>query len=242
MSLDAFRTRLSDECASDLQLDRLILGERLPATEQHVAGCARCQARRSELEEQGVLFLQEHPAVKLTPRATSRRTLAAWSSTVLLAAAALLLFLRTPQQQVGSFAERTKGNRPSIGFYVQHAGSVRRGQPGERVAPQDALRFVVTSQRAGFWAILSRDAAGQVSQYFPSEPSAARVQAGVERALDASVVLDDVLGREQLYALYCERAIELTPLLAALKRTAAEPAWPDGCQVERLSLLKEAAQ
>ncbi|MEY4580710.1 MAG: hypothetical protein RL701_5413 [Pseudomonadota bacterium] len=255
MSLEALRTRTSDACVSDLQLDRLIMGElygeHLHTTEQHLAGCPRCQARRSSLEKERALFFVEHPALSFqvprvltaAPRTLAQRWrgVAAVSSGVLLAAASLLLFLRTPQDDE-SLAVRTKGNQSRVGFYVRHASVVRRGQPGEHVAPQDALRFVVTSQQRGFWAILSRDAAGKASLYFPSQPQAAPVAAGVERALETSVVLDAQLGPEQLYALCCERAIELTPLIAALERGPAEPAWPAGCHVERVALVKEAAR
>jgi hypothetical protein len=239
MKLEALRTRTGDACLSDRRLDALLAGELDDAArgeaELHLGDCARCAARRQELAGAGAAFLEAHPPaapVRQPVRLALRRRAALWASAGLAAAAALLLLVRTPSEEV-----RSKGTG-SVGFFVRHGESVRRGGPGERVMPGDALRFVITQREPSYVAVLSRDAAGQASVYFPAAQRALRVEAGVDRALDSSVILDDVLGSELLIALRCSAPIELAPLRAQLEATTSEPTWPAGCEVERLTLLK----
>lgn len=156
------------------------------------------------------------------------------------AAALLLLIGRSPLRSEGDEV-RTKGTS-RVGFFVRHAGVVRRGSERERVTPGDALRFVVTSSVPSYVAVLSRDGAGQVSVYHPSGPRAARVEPGVERPLDTSVVLDEVLGEERLYALTCSEPIELAALSDGLRQGDGEPAWPKACSIERFTLIKHEAK
>ena len=251
MTLQGMRTRTSDDCLSDRRLDALLAGEldgnAQDQAERHLASCARCAERRSALSADAVSFLAAHPpdharvlsgrsdhGPGVAPVVARRRARGLWwgAGTALAAAAALLLMVRPHDLE-----ERSKGPG-SVGFFVRHGEKVRRGGPNERVLPGDALRFVVTQREPSYVAVLSRDAAGQASVYFPAAARAVRVEAGVEKAVDTSVVLDDVLGTERLYALRCERPIELAPLRAQLGASASEPAWPEGCQVERLTILK----
>lgn len=245
MTLTGMRTRLSDDCLSDRRLDALLAGElddsQRSDAAQHLAACTRCTARRAELMEHAQGFLEAHPAaplplpVTLASRRREKRQRLAWWSTGLAAAAALLLLMRMPDR--GDI--RQKGNGGSVGFFVRHGDQVRRGVAGEHVSPGDALRFVVSQEEPSYVAVLSRDAAGQVSIYYPDAAQAVLVQAGVEQALDASVILDAVTGEERLYALRCTKPVELAPLRAALTRDGALHAWPEGCRVEQLTLFKK---
>jgi hypothetical protein len=239
MTMEALRTRIDEDCLSDRRLDALSAGEleseAAGAAREHLARCARCAARREALARDAEAFLAAHPAPpaqRVVALSTRRRPRALWWSAGLAAAAALLFMVRSPEPQ-----ERSKGEG-SVGFFVRHGDTVRRGSSGERVMPGDALRFVVSQREPSHVAVLSRDAAGQASVYFPAGEHAVLVDAGVEHALDSSVILDEVLGTERLYALRCTRAVELAPLRARLAASEVEPAWPQGCQVERLTLLK----
>lgn len=257
MKLERLRTRADDECLSDLQLDALELGAldagRSAQAEAHLARCERCAERRRALAEAtrvSARRIAASPLQALTRarpdaaaggvgprRAAGRRWLAGAGAALAAAAALLLVVGREPLDPGGV---RGKG-ASHVGFFVKHGAAVRRGAVRERVSPGDALRFVVTSTAPRYVAVLSRDGAGQVSVYHPRGPRAERVEPGVERALDASVVLDDVLGEERLYALTCSAAIELAPLGAALRRAGAEPAWPAECSVDRFVLIKAPA-
>jgi hypothetical protein len=253
VKLERLRTRSGDECQSDLQLDALALGALDAAqarqAENHLASCTRCSERRRELVEATRVSAEAlersrsrfSPTAARAPRGSTRRARLAGAVAALAAAAALLLLIgRSPLLSEGDEV-RTKGTG-RVGFFVRHAGVVRRGSERERVSPGDALRFVVTSPVPSYVAVLSRDGAGQVSVYHPSAPRAARVEPGVERPLDASVVLDDVLGEERLYALTCSEPIELATLSAGLRQAGREPAWPTACSIERFTLIKQEAK
>ena len=259
MKLERLRTRSGEECLSDLQLDALALGALDAAqarqAESHLASCTRCSDRRQGLDEAtrgSAEALARSPgrvaptAGKAARRSAQRVWLGGAVGALAAAAALLLLIGRSPLLSDGTLLSsgdqvRTKGTS-SVGFFVRHAGVVRRGNERERVSPGDALRFVVTSSVPRYVAVLSRDGAGQVSVYHPSGPRAARVEPGVERPLDTSVVLDGVLGEERLYALTCSEPIELAAVSDGLRQTNGEPAWPAECSIERFVLLKQEAK
>jgi hypothetical protein len=253
VNLERLRTRSGEECLSDLQLDALALGALDTAqarqAERHLSSCTRCSDRRRELGEATRSSAEAlarsrsrvSPTMGKAMRGSSRRAWLGGAVTAAAAAAALLLLIgRSPLLSDGDVV-RTKGTS-RVGFFVRHAGVVRRGSERERVSPGDALRFVVTSSVPSYVAVLSRDGSGQVSVYHPSGPRAARVEPGVERPLDTSVVLDDVLGEERLYALTCSEPIELAAISAGLRQTDREPAWPRACSIERFTLIKQEAK
>jgi Putative zinc-finger len=259
VKLETLRTRSGDECLSDLQLDALALGvldaAQARQAESHLSSCPRCSDRRQGLGEATrrsaeVLARSPRPLGSPTAATAARRSSRrVWLGGAMAAAAAAVLLLvigRAPLLSDGRLPSegdvvRTKGTS-RVGFFVRHAGVVRRGSERGRVSPEDALRFVVTSTVPCYVAVLSRDGAGQVSVYHPSGPRAARVEAGVERPLDTSVVLDGVLGEERLYALTCSEPIELAALRDGLRQAGTEPAWPAQCSIDRFVLIKQEAK
>jgi hypothetical protein len=255
VKLEILRTRSGDECLSDLQLDALALGALNDAqtrqAEGHLSSCSRCSDRRDALGAATRLsaeVLARSPsrgrAAETTRQDVRRASRGAWMGGVLAAvaaAAALLLVIENAPLVSSRDAVRSKG-AGRVGFFVRHAGVVRRGNDRERVSPGDALRFVVTSSVPSYVAVLSRDGKGHVSVYHPSGPRAARTEPGVERPLDASVVLDDVLGEERVYALACSTPVEVASISADLRRADTEPAWPPECSIERFVLIKEEAK
>jgi len=221
-------------CHSALHLDRWLAGE-LPASdaaalEVHVHGCARCAEAVAELRAARSEAL---PALRPVRRPPPRRLgpFPAALAGGLAAAAVLLLFLRPGE------GERTKGSAVSLGMWVQHGGEVRRAGPGDEVAAGDAVRFSVTTPWPAYVAVLSVDAAGRASIYFPDGPAAAPVAPGADVALPLATRLDATVGEERLVALFCDRAVALEPVRAALE--AGRPgAVPGGCQETRWSFRK----
>jgi hypothetical protein len=246
--------RNGSSCLSELRLDQLLAGELEPAalaaSERHLAGCTHCTARRAAREEERRLFRASFPPLRLPatqpapPLAASRRRRWLWlgSGGLAAAAAATLLFV---QVRGGDGEETVTGKGVQLlRYYVRDAaaGSVRQGRPLEVVHPRDQLRFgfdgaAVAGRRV---ALLGRDAAGKVTAYFPdASPAAAPLPPTADGLLPYSIALDQTLGRETIYALYCRDPVALAPLLAALARSEAAVAWPPGCQVERLQLDKK---
>ncbi|WP_437895676.1 DUF4384 domain-containing protein [Sorangium sp. So ce124] len=245
-------------CLSDLTLDELMAGQLDAAAAQeasaHVAGCSRCSARRSEMEAARASFAASAPPLRLArgapaPRAAEkvrppRRWLAPAAASALAAAAAALFFFRFHAGPEGRDAEipgeRIKGAE-RIGFYVKRGGSVLPGGAGERLQPGDAIQFTYSSTEARYLAILSVDGASQASVYYPSGPVAARIEPGREVLLPQSTVLDDTLGTERIFGLFCSEAIAVEPLRAALAAHPDAPPAPPGCEVDALTAEKVAA-
>jgi len=229
----------SSDCASDRVLDLLLAGDldatRGSALRQHFAACAACSARFAELSafrDEVVLPAFSELIGKQKPRRPRRWS--GWMASALAAAAALVFWIgRGPTG--GSDETRVKGSS-RLGFYVKRDDSVFRGGQGEALRPGDAIEFSYTAPSAGYLAVLSVDGAGHASIYFPTGSRAEALQAGPQ-LLAQSTTLDAVLGRETLYALWCDGPAELEPIRRSLERAPAATAAP-GCSIETLQVEK----
>ncbi|MFT3916642.1 MAG: DUF4384 domain-containing protein [Anaeromyxobacteraceae bacterium] len=227
-------------CHSALHLDRWLAGA-LPAPEAaalaaHVEGCARCGDAVAELRAARADPLPplRAPAAVAgpAPAPPRRRGALVPAAAAALAAAAAVLLVVGPGP-----VERTKGGAVALGMWVQHGGEVRRAGPGEAVAPGDAVRFSVTTPWPAYVAVLSVDAAGRASVYYPDGATAAPVAPGTDVALPLATRLDGTAGPERIVGLFCERAIALEPVRAGLEQGDAG-AVPAGCQETRWSFVK----
>lgn len=259
------KRRLSEDCLSDLQLDRWLARE-LSQREQHklevhVARCSSCRERRVELEDEQRRFGQSapelaaasqpratEPAPGVTPlRAPGARGLWLAGAGALAAAAALALLVnRTALSPVSpgptdtpSHGIRTKGGVASLGWVVRRGAQVFAGHPDLSLRPGDALRFTVSAREPVYVAVLGLDAAGHLSVYHPEGNQLSRVEAGQKQPLPVAIELDTTPGEEQLYGIFCNAEVRLAPITAALERSSKAPALPSGCSYERWSLKKE---
>ena len=204
-----------EECLSDLALDRLVMGEvdrQAPAV-VHLETCATCRARLVELEAASRPFLSDRPA-RRSPAPRARRRWAWLGATTALAGAAAFALWTRPT------AERTrfKGG-PVLEVIVRHGdGRVESISPGAALAPNDAIRFRLSTQTAGFLSIVGLDAAGHVTPYVPTTGAALAVPAGKGQLLDGSIILDDTPGSERVVALHCAKPIDIDAAVAAGKR------------------------
>jgi hypothetical protein len=259
---------MTETCLSDLELDVLLAVEFPAASEErgriHVAGCVRCAARLRELEHGRAAFeAMELPfegprsgAARARPRRwIGWRSLGAVGA---LAAATLGLVVvagedasgwrsdggaPSPSERAGETARlggvRLKG-RPQLALFIGHEGHTREAGDVEPVYADDQLQFAYSSADAGYVAVLSRDGAGLVSVYVPSEARVAwPAPAGERRLLPESTILDGTLGREQLYALFCGGELELAPLAETLRERGTLEA-PENCSMRRIELDKRA--
>jgi hypothetical protein len=236
------RSRKRD-CLSDLDLDRLMAGEldggAAPAANQHLAGCQRCTARKSEIEADRDSYRAAIPPMPRRAPAAARpdpiRT-RRWVWPLAAAAAAVALFVLWPRpadDKIGSI--RLKGGA-SLGFYVQRDGRVSQGASGDRVHPGESIRFAATTESAAYLIVASIDPAGRISVYHPPGARAEAIGPSRDQLLPDSILLDSVLGTEVVYGFFCDSAVEVT---AARKALAAggEPALP-GCSIDRVTLEK----
>jgi anti-sigma factor RsiW len=237
-------------CLSDLVLDEWISGEldaaRQGDVQRHLAACVRCAERHAAFSREQDAFLAAAPgfdacaekAGRTAPprtRAPRRPMRSLGFGAAALAACAIVLLALRP---AGESSARTKGDGPHIGFFVKRGERVSRGQSGQAVQPGDLLRFTYSSDRPRYLALFNRDRHG-ASVYYPAGASAAQVAPGSGIALGFSVELDDSLGSERIYAVFCPEPFALEPLRAELARAAALQA-PAGCGLDVTEIVKEA--
>jgi hypothetical protein len=237
----------SETCLSDLVLDRLCANELDAASSTsakvHLDGCDACMARLAELRADVDRFASEAPSLP-TVVGASPSTSRVWIGVALAAAAAVLLFVlvrpsapdATPGVDPIESGERVKGGA-RLGLHLRRGDRVLEWQEGEPVHPGDALRFRYSVTRPSHLAVLSRDATDRVSVFFPQGTHAAAVAAGRDVDLPSSIVLDDVLGDEVVFAVFCDAPEPVSRLEAAI-RTGELPA---GCEAIRLVLPKREA-
>jgi hypothetical protein len=155
-------------------------------------------------------------------------------------AAAVFLFARTrlaPGPDEISTGERVKG-AARVTFFVKHGDGVRAGVEHDRLEPGDAIQFSYSSGTSRYLAVLSVDGARHASVYYADGPRAVRLEPGVDVTLPQSTVLDDVLGDETVYALFCDVPIEVEPLRAALELSPEGVPVVPGCSVDRHTFVK----
>ncbi len=235
---------------SDLKFDQWQAGElsaeQVASLEQHLSDCDRCRGRRTEVEAQAWAFLERYPELEARSkrarpaRARVRRAMGGWAAALGLAAAGLLLWLARTPPGAGDEADATRlkgGDR--IGFFVKRGDHVTPGAEGERVHPGDALRFTVSVASPRHFAILSLDGAQVASVYYPTGTRSEALHVARDLPLDSSVTLDDALGTERLFGVFCEEAFELEPLRSELERTGRLPELSQ-CTVDSLSIVKVA--
>lgn len=256
--LNELRRALPEGCISDLAFDEWRAGEldseTVESYEEHLEHCEHCQQRHDVIEAQAEAFLEKFPSLDKTRTdvsrevVTLRRRRSRWlgyaSGVLTLAAVAVafLLVLRPPsgggEAKNSAFRVRSKGGS-HIGFFVKHGTEVRRGSDGQVVHPGDQLRFTVTSRALRHVAILSLDGAGVATVYYPRGSSSEALAKLRDQALDSSVKLDDTLGQETIWGIFCDAAFELEPLRQELEQRGRLPPLPE-CTIDELSIVKEA--
>lgn len=233
----------AESCSSDFTFDLLLSASLEPEDEQsvraHVAGCERCAARLEQVQQQRDDFDRNGPRLLLpasrSAPSISRRRLPLGS---ILAGAALLAGLFVMREQLSRPGTRAQGAEP-FELHIRHGDEIRKAAARERVFARDRLQFTYSANEDGYIAVLSRDGAGTVSVYFPdagdtSWPAAA----GENRLLPQSTILDEVPGREQLYALHCKTPIALGPVRSELAHDRSLRA-PSGCTLRLIELDKQ---
>jgi hypothetical protein len=237
-------------CLSSFRIDQLIADELAAsiarAARDHLAGCARCRTRLAAIEKDREAFassppLPIPPAVALgprPPRAWAPRR-AWWLAAPALAAAGLLLWVWRPRDRSVLGEVRSKG-ASHLELFVEHGGTVRAAGPDELVVPGDRLQFAYSSAQAQFLAILSVDTSGTANVYYAVNDAAAPISAGEHVTIDRSIVLDDTLGAETLYGVFCARPIVVTSMVDDLRAHPDRAPRESGCAVETLRIGKRA--
>jgi len=179
------------------------------------------KARLKELRADSNTFLFQHPPEALVERLQQQRTRRPWWRhwPVLLApvAAVAMVLLVLPRRPTTGPDILTKGPAILVVHRKTDQGSevVSSGTP---LVPGDSIRFEVRAAGSGFVAVLGRDARGVVTVYHPYEGTAAARFEAAQPYLPGAFVLDETLGREDLYVLTSPRPFELEWAVQALEQ------------------------
>jgi hypothetical protein len=218
--------RRAAACLSDLTLDRLVAGEAVgAAAEAHAVGCEHCGARlaafRADQARDAALVAELQANAKLPSVVPWKRRV--WMATALpLFAAAAIILLLLPRL-LHAPGEREKGvSSLALDVVVRHAdGHIEALGPDGHVRPGDAVRFLVSTPRAGNLVILGLDAAGAVSVYVGDGNGPQHVERGARQAMPGSIILDATPGAERLVALECEARFAVSDAIDAGRKSLA---------------------
>jgi hypothetical protein len=210
----------------------LFVGEVIadPARE-HVKTCERCVGRIGEREAAAAVFAKEAGLDVLVGRTVRRTGMPVWRKVSIaggaVAAAAVLALLLIPREHAAKVGDgvRIKGGRVSLGLVVKHLdGRIEAAVPPVRLSPGEAIEFEISARSAGYAAVVDVDQTGS-SVYAQLR----RIEAGPRQLLDGSIVLDDALGKERIFAILCDGPIDLSVVKAMNAERTVELALPAGC-------------
>jgi anti-sigma factor RsiW len=143
-----------------------------------------------------------------------------------------------------SFRVRDSHDRSLLVVYRERGETNVRVYPGERVSPDDTLRFEVRGvERSGYVAVLGRDAAGAIAVYYPFGRNVAVPFNAKAPLLPGTIGLEGREGEETVYALFSPNPFKVDWAVSALRegRELASIA-PKGMVVGRTSFLVEDLQ
>lgn len=192
-------------CPSDLAFDEYWLAGRPPEhpIARHLQDCTACARRIRENERIERYFEREVlpvtsaavRAAAVAPRRFGHLQLACAALAACLLVVATIGLVRSRDALTLTY----KGI--GLEVYCLRGGAVLRLNDGDRLRPDDRLRFAVTAPSAGYLMIVSRGATG-LERYFPPEGPAARQIESGRTELEGSVILDDAPGEERIVALF----------------------------------------
>jgi hypothetical protein len=225
-----------------LDLDELDLEPGAPepraGVEAHARRCSACAERRAA---HAALIAQFRASVlprtlaSVTDRRRDRLRRGWWAWLAVPVVAAVLLLVAGRHRagirvEEGSASELGVKGGALFEVFARRAGTgfdfdgptVLRVRDGMRLAPGDALRFVLFPSGMPYVLIASVDGAGQVSIYYPFHGEESVLASGAGAiSVPGSIVLDTAPGPERLFVIYSARALRASAVRAALAPTAA---------------------
>ena len=213
-----------------------LTGEALERVERALATSPAEKARLEALRADSAAFLIQQPPGPVAARLEKPRR-PSWMFWVPLVAVAagVLVFVAAPP--VAEPDSSVKGAVSLSAFRQRADGTVETLTTGQIVHPGDAIRFQVTAPGPGFLAVLSRDGARKSTTYHPFNGVKAAPFDPKQPLLEGAIALDEVKGRETVWAVFGPQAFELAPLVKQLGE-GREPSGP-GLTISALEWVKE---
>lgn len=236
-----FHSNNVQDCLSDLQFDRLRLGELQDeehvVEECHLAFCARCRRRQAHLNAQVLKVppFPQRPRPSEPKKSGGKKKRFFEAALAALVTTCMLIALGNTAIDAPR-STRSKGETP-LSYFILREGRVLRPENIHTLLPQDRIRFAMNLNEDTNVAILSLDSHGAATIYYSDGAMSAHLAAGREVLAHSSVELDGSLGLEKLYALLCTEPFEVEPLRSELEEFH-HLSVPDNCRVDVLQFTK----
>lgn len=109
---------------------------------------------------------------------------------------------------------RTKGvTRPALEMYVNGPAGPQLAADGARLGEGDAIQFRYDAAGHPFVFVVSVDGRGTISPLYPDLPTTSiEVEPSGKHVLDGSIILDDAVGPERIYAVFSKRPLTYADL------------------------------
>lgn len=234
-------------CLRAIELEAHRLGElaegRRAEVRVHVEGCPDCQARLGQLEQEAQRFASEvnvaAASVQILARleaeaARPRRAWLRWA-TLALPAAAVLAFvtLRAGPEPRGPLL---KGGGPSLQMMLKGPAGVVPVAPEQALHAGDQIQFLYHAAGHPFVIVVEVDGAGVVTALQPGEGRESwPVQSSGTHVLPGSIILDEAVGPERVFAVFSDAPLPVEAVVEAVK-AAVKAAGGDPRKVEALGL------
>lgn len=234
------------------ELMRYSLGEldadRTRFLQQHTETCAECRPRLGEIAADRQAFLAARdPSIEsaqILARLEALESQAgarwldwlahrrAWLGSAVAAAVLLLALLPRLGGDDPRDPNRTKGSaRVGLSMFVNRPGGPEPAASGIALGAGDQIQFSYQAGGYGHIFVVSVDGRRAITPLYPPRPGRSlSVQPAGEHVLDGSVILDDAVGPERVFAFFSEAPLEFEALRAAIS-TALERSGGD---LERL--------
>jgi hypothetical protein len=225
------KKKQSGECPRRFDLIRLTAGDgeekEMQALRDHASSCPTCGAILTSLEKQQHDFLERRPFSEVAPafieggrKHASRRRLVfrlvPAAAVVLLALGVIWLTLPTEP------GIRTKGEI-SLAFYVQKGAEAVPGRSGGIYRENDRIQFTYSSGSHRYLFLVSLDDHGAVSNFnHKASDSSIPISPGSNRLLEGSIILDDSIGPERIFAIFSSTPLRFKEIKAATDRAHRE--------------------
>ena len=231
-----------------LWLEDLEEGDKVEVA-RHVEQCESCQAAIAEFERERQEFLVKNPPEKIEEyvlsqverriRAKRRFTIAAVPIAAIVLAVLFVVFwpVHNPKPTI-----RTKGG-VSIELWVQDGEKVVKVGPGKSFKAGDRIQFKCTSGADDHVFLVSLDEAGQVSNFnHEMFGTSKKIVPGSGIVLEGSIILDESVQAERVFAIFSNEPIEWQEVELAAKQAHEELARNEGSLRELTSLPVEYPQ
>lgn len=216
-----------------IELERYVCGELQETRRQEIdkiqRDCLHCQTALSRMNQDERAFLdavnvatQSAQILQRSERLAStswlaRLPLRPWVAALTMAMA--MVFFLPNLQESDAPMNRTKGHSVGLQVYQNVDGQAELLSSGGRLSEGAQIQFRYQAHGFSYVMIVSVDGQNVISSLYPAgSGSSIAIQSEGSHVLEGSIILDDALGEERIYAVYSKQALDYHEVEAQLRQ------------------------